>query len=159
MRKMSPKTKMFLSALKDPQNAGVSTNTLAKKYKIAAGYAYKLAARSGKTPVKKVKNDNVEHLKRALQQKMLKTIPLLEPKTVSIFDDPFKPTSTANAVQVGGGHYQNKAIQPWDYIVSNRLGYLEGNVVKYVSRWQEKGGRQDLEKARHYLDKLLEVTA
>ena len=156
MRKMSPKTKMFLSALKDPQNAGVSTNTLAKKYKIAAGYAYKLAARSGKTPVK---NDNVEHLKQALQEKMLKTIPVLEPKTVSIFDDPFKPTSTANAVQVGGGHYQNKAIQPWDYIVSNRLGYLEGNVVKYVSRWQDKGGRQDLEKARHYLDKLLEVTA
>ena len=156
MRKMSPKTKMFLSALKDPQNAGVSTNSLARKYKIAAGYAYKLAARSGKTPVKKVKNDNVEHLKKALQQKMLKVIPMLE--TVSI-DAPLEPVSTANAIQVGGGHYQTKAIQPWDYIVSNRLGYLEGNVVKYVSRWQEKGGRQDLEKARHYLDKLLEVTA
>ena len=156
MRKMSPKTKMFLSALKDPQNAGVSTNTLAKKYKIAAGYAYKLAARSGKTPVKKVKNDNVEHLKKALQQKMLKVIPMLETQTISISSP--SPVS-ANAVQVGGGHYQGKAIQPWDYIVSNRLGYLEGNVVKYVSRWQEKGGRQDLEKARHYLDKLLEVTA
>jgi hypothetical protein len=156
MRKMSPKTKMFLSALKDPQNAGVSTNSLARKYKIAAGYAYKLAARSGKTPVKKVKNDNVEHLKKALQQKMLKVIPMLE--TVSI-DAPLEPVSTANAIQVGGGHYQTKAIQPWDYIVSNRLGYLEGNVVKYVSRWQDKGGRQDLEKARHYLDKLLEVTA
>ena len=156
MRKMSPKTKMFLSALKDPQNAGVSTNTLAKKYKIAAGYAYKLAARSGKTPVKKVKNDNVEHLKQALQQKMLKVIPMLE--TISI-DAPLEPVSAANAIQVGGGHYQGKAIQPWDYIVSNRLGYLEGNVVKYVSRWQDKGGRQDLEKARHYLDKLLEVTA
>jgi hypothetical protein len=156
MRKMSPKTKMFLSALKDPQNAGVSTNSLARKYKIAAGYAYKLAARSGKTPVKKVKNDNVEHLKKALQQKMLKVIPMLETQTISI-NSP-APVS-ANAVQVGGGHYQGKAIQPWDYIVSNRLGYLEGNVVKYVSRWQEKGGRQDLEKARHYLDKLLEVTA
>jgi hypothetical protein len=156
MRKMSPKTKMFLSALKDPQNAGVSTNSLARKYKIAAGYAYKLAARSGKTPVKKVKNDNVEHLKKALQQKMLKTIPLLETQTISISSP--SPVS-ANAVQVGGGHYQTKAIQPWDYIVSNRLGYLEGNVVKYVSRWQDKGGRQDLEKARHYLDKLLEVTA
>ena len=156
MRKMSPKTKMFLSALKDPQNADVSTNVLAKKYKIAAGYAYKLAARSGKTPVKKVKNDNVEHLKKALQQKMLKVIPMLETQTISISSP--SPVS-ANAVQVGGGHYQTKAIQPWDYIVSNRLGYLEGNVVKYVSRWQEKGGRQDLEKARHYLDKLLEVTA
>lgn len=157
MRKMSPKTIMFLSALKNPDNANVSTNTLAKKYKIAAGYAYKLAAKhAGRTPVKKVKNDNVERLKEALQQKMLKVIPMLETQTISI--NSASPAS-ANAVQVGGGHYQTKAIQPWDYIVSNRLGYLEGNVVKYVSRWQDKGGRQDLEKARHYLDKLLEVTA
>jgi hypothetical protein len=81
---------------------------------------------------------------------------MLETQTISISSP--SPVS-ANAVQVGGGHYQGKAIQPWDYIVSNRLGYLEGNVVKYVSRWQDKGGRQDLEKARHYLDKLLEVTA
>lgn len=44
----------------------------------------------------------------------------------------------ANDRQVGGDHYQNKAIQPWDYIVANNLGYLEGNVVKYVSRWKER---------------------
>jgi hypothetical protein len=147
---------MFLSALKDPQNAGVSTNSLARKYKIAAGYAYKLAARSGKTPVKKVKNDNVEHLKQALQQKMLKVIPMLETQTISI-DAPLEPVSAANAIQVGGGHYQGKAIQPWDYIVSNRLGYLEGNVVKYVSRWRDKGGVEDLRKAQHYIQKLIEM--
>ena len=63
----------------------------------------------------------------------------------------------ANAQQVGGTHYKNKAIQPWDYIASNNIGYLEGNVVKYVSRWKEKGGVQDLEKAMHYLTKLIEV--
>ena len=62
----------------------------------------------------------------------------------------------ANAVQVGGNHYQ-LAIQPWDYIVSNGIGYLEGNIIKYVSRWTRKGGIQDLEKARHYLDKLIET--
>ena len=65
--------------------------------------------------------------------------------------------SRANANQVGGEHYRNKAIQPWDYIVSNNLGYLEGCVVKYVSRYKEKGGMQDLEKAAHYLQKLMEV--
>jgi hypothetical protein len=65
--------------------------------------------------------------------------------------------SLANANQVGGEHYRNKAIQPWDYIVSNNLGYLEGCVVKYVSRYKEKGGMQDLEKAAHYLQKLMEV--
>lgn len=64
---------------------------------------------------------------------------------------------TANDVQIAGDHYKDKAIQPWDYIVGNKLGYLEGNVVKYVSRWRDKGGIDDLRKARHYLDKLIEV--
>jgi hypothetical protein len=63
----------------------------------------------------------------------------------------------ANDVQIAGTHYKSKAIQPWDYIVANNLGYLEGNIVKYVSRWRDKGGLDDLRKARHYLDKLIEV--
>jgi len=64
---------------------------------------------------------------------------------------------TANDVQVAGTHYKDKAIQPWDYVVANNLGYLEGNIVKYISRWKDKGGMDDLKKARHYLDKLIEV--
>jgi hypothetical protein len=64
----------------------------------------------------------------------------------------------ANAAQVGGSHYAVKAIQPWDYILANNLGYLEGNIVKYVSRWKDKGGIEDLKKAQHYLQKLIEVT-
>jgi hypothetical protein len=64
----------------------------------------------------------------------------------------------ANEQQVGGAHYAVKAIQPWDYIIANNLGYLEGNVVKYVSRWKDKGGVEDLKKAQHYLQKLIEVT-
>jgi len=65
--------------------------------------------------------------------------------------------TSANDTQVAGTHYKGKAIQPWDYIVSNELGYLEGNIVKYVSRYKEKGTpKADLLKARHYLDKLLE---
>ena len=63
----------------------------------------------------------------------------------------------ANDVQIAGTHYKGKAIQPWDYIVGNNLGYLEGNIVKYVSRWKDKGGVDDLKKARHYLDKLIET--
>ena len=65
----------------------------------------------------------------------------------------------ANSQQVGGDHYRDKAIQPWDYIASNELGYLEGNVVKYVSRWRNKGGVEDLKKAQHYLAKLIEVNS
>ena len=65
--------------------------------------------------------------------------------------------SGANDIQVAGTHYKNKAIQPWDYIVSNNIGYLEGNVIKYVSRWRDKGGVDDLKKAQHYLTKLIET--
>jgi hypothetical protein len=65
---------------------------------------------------------------------------------------------TANEEQVGGRHYIEKPIQPWDYIIANKLGYLEGNIVKYVSRYKEKGGVEDLIKASHYLEKLIEVT-
>jgi hypothetical protein len=62
-----------------------------------------------------------------------------------------------NSRQVGGDHYKGKTVQPWDFIAANGLGFFEGNVVKYVTRWKDKGGVQDLHKARHYLDKLIEV--
>ena len=65
---------------------------------------------------------------------------------------------TANEEQVGGRHYIEKPIQPWDYIIANKMGYLEGNIIKYVSRYKEKNGLEDLIKAAHYLDKLIEVT-
>lgn len=64
---------------------------------------------------------------------------------------------SANEKQVGGSHYNTKPIQPWDYIAANGLGFFEGSIVKYVSRWREKGGIKDLEKARHFLDKLIEL--
>jgi hypothetical protein len=64
---------------------------------------------------------------------------------------------SANNKQIAGTHYKDKSVQPWDYIAANNLGYFEGNIVKYVSRWKDKGGVQDLEKARHYLDKLIEL--
>ena len=60
------------------------------------------------------------------------------------------------AHQVGGDHYRKMAIQPVEYILANGLGFVEGSVVKYVSRWQSKGGLEDLEKARHLLSLLIE---
>jgi len=63
----------------------------------------------------------------------------------------------ANDVQTGGHHYVMKAIQPWDFIIANNLGYLEGNIIKYVTRHKEKGGIEDLKKAQHYLQKLMET--
>jgi len=63
----------------------------------------------------------------------------------------------ANDHQVGGSHYKDRAIQPWDFIIANDLGFLEGNVIKYVARYKEKNGLKDLAKAHHYLEKLMEV--
>ena len=65
--------------------------------------------------------------------------------------------SNALSIQVGGGHYKDLNIQPVEYIHANGIGYFEGNVIKYVSRWRVKGGNADLLKARHYIDLLLEL--
>jgi hypothetical protein len=71
---------------------------------------------------------------------------------------PKQDSVPANEIQEGGRHYKEMAIQTWDYIIANSIGYMEGNVIKYVSRWKDKGGIEDLKKARHYLDKLIEVS-
>lgn len=60
-------------------------------------------------------------------------------------------------VQVGGGHYKDLKIQPIEYIHANNLGYCEANVVKYISRWRSKGGLQDLDKVKHYVDLLIKL--
>lgn len=60
-------------------------------------------------------------------------------------------------VQEGGGHYKAMKIQPFEYIHANGLQFAEGCVVKYVSRWRAKGGIEDLKKARHFLDLLIEA--
>ncbi len=59
--------------------------------------------------------------------------------------------------QVGGDHYKDLAIQPFEFIELNNLGYGAGNVVKYICRYKTKGGVDDLKKARHYIDLLIEV--
>jgi hypothetical protein len=69
-----------------------------------------------------------------------------------------QPTHTH---QVGGTHYTSKAIQPWDAMRAwmtrdQFIGFLAGNVIKYMARHQDKNGLEDLKKARHYLDKLIE---
>lgn len=67
-----------------------------------------------------------------------------------------EPPESAWGKQEGGDHYKDLPIQPSEYIVRNSLGWFAGNVVKYVTRYEKKGGLQDLRKARHYLDLLIE---
>jgi len=67
--------------------------------------------------------------------------------------------ATVNALkeQVGGNHYSKLAIQPVTYINANGLSYLQGNVIKYVTRYKDKNGVEDLQKAKHYIDLLIEL--
>lgn len=62
----------------------------------------------------------------------------------------------ASQTQVGGDHYKNMVIQPVEFINRNKIGYIEGSVIKYVCRHRSKNGRQDLEKAKHFIDLLIE---
>lgn len=68
----------------------------------------------------------------------------------------------ANDIQIGGGHYRDKKIQPWDameawFTPQEYIGFLRGNAIKYLARANDKGGLEDYKKAQHYLEKLIEV--
>ena len=58
--------------------------------------------------------------------------------------------------QIGGSHYRKMKIQPSEFINKNNLPFAEGNAIKYICRHKHKGERQDLEKAKHYIDMIIE---
>ena len=65
---------------------------------------------------------------------------------------------SANETQVGGDHYKSATgVQHWDFVCINNIDYLRAQVLKYLQRWKKKNGLQDLQKAAHFYEKLLEV--
>ena len=68
-----------------------------------------------------------------------------------------KQAMQATLKQVGGNHYKDCKIQPIEYITANNLTYAEGNIIKYVTRSRRKGGKNDLLKAKHYIEIILEM--
>jgi hypothetical protein len=74
-------------------------------------------------------------------------------------DSPINKTAEekASETQIGGSHYSNMAIQPIEFIHKNKLSFIQGNIVKYVCRYKSKGGIEDLDKAKHYIDLLIEL--
>jgi hypothetical protein len=63
----------------------------------------------------------------------------------------------ASHFQIAGNHYRRLKIQVWDYVIANDLDYFQGSIIKYVTRWKDKGGVEDLRKAKHFLDKYIET--
>lgn len=80
----------------------------------------------------------------------------LFPKEKEMLDKPYSPVDPLNK-QVDGNHYKDLPIQPVEFIHANAIGYFEGNVIKYVSRWRKKNGIADLEKAKHYIELLIQL--
>jgi len=58
--------------------------------------------------------------------------------------------------QIGGSHYKDMAIQPSQFINKNKLLFAEGNAIKYICRHAHKGGKEDLKKAIHYIEMIIE---
>lgn len=65
--------------------------------------------------------------------------------------------TSALDMQVAGNHYKNLKIQPVEYIHTNKIPFIEGCIIKYASRWRDKGGIKDLEKIKHFVDLLIEL--
>lgn len=63
----------------------------------------------------------------------------------------------SNETQIGGDHYEKLSIQVWDYVDANELDYFQGSIIKYVTRWRDKGGVEDLRKAKHFIEKYIEL--
>lgn len=81
---------------------------------------------------------------------------------VIIHTKPFVPSNKADDLQVGGDHYKNMGVQPWKAMESwmtpeQFAGFLRGNAIKYLARCDAKGGIDDIKKAKHYIEKLIEV--
>jgi len=73
-------------------------------------------------------------------------------------DPSAKSISPVNAKQISGDHYKKYGnLQPWDVVIAWKMGYLDGTALKYLTRWKDKGGIDDLKKAIHFIEKLIEM--
>jgi len=73
-------------------------------------------------------------------------------------------SNLASETQIGGDHYRSKAVQPWTAMEAwmsreEFEGFLRGNIIKYIARYKDKDGERDLFKAKHYLERLIELYA
>lgn len=89
---------------------------------------------------------------------ILEKEPTIEDNTISkeqLYKHMENVTKNAFDIQIGGNHYKDHAIQPLAFIEANNLSFAEGCVIKYLLRHKQKGGVEDLKKARHYIDLII----
>jgi hypothetical protein len=127
-------------------NPDANVNKLAKKYKTAPSYVYKMRSRAQQQTANTLRDSERETAMDALVHSSQEL-------------GGWQVTANTGAlnVQVGGDHYKKMKIQPIEFIHANNLPFIEGNIVKYITRWREKNGLKDLEKVKHYVDLLIEL--
>lgn len=106
--------------------------------------------------VYKIRKESMHEAQEALSTELLGT-------QITDAVTQFTPSNRADDLQVGGDHYKNMLVQPWKAMQSwltpeQFAGFLRGNAIKYLARCDVKGGIDDVKKARHYIDKLIEVS-
>lgn len=135
--------------IKKMLRAGATVKDIVKKLKVSNSYVYLVRG---------------EEVKKVAAEFELKPYPTLDTDTYQEpFNEPEMPiaplpeTLDPLKVQVGGNHYKDMPIQPVEFIHANGIPYIEGAVIKYVCRWRNKNGINDLQKAAHFLELLMQL--
>jgi hypothetical protein len=135
-------------------------SNLAKRIGVSYSYAHKLKqkvtealATNPLTPEQDAVMDKLAETSRKLEEL---SITMSNTDEGWIISRPVNINSPMD-VQIAGDHYKGKRIQPVEYIHANNLNFLEGCIVKRITRWRDKDGFQDLEKIKHEVDLLIEM--
>jgi hypothetical protein len=129
------------------KHPGASVNNLAQRIGVSYSYAHKLKQKVTEA----LSNNPLTPEQDAAMDKLI---------TLSQTEGHWQTSVNINSpmeVQIAGSHYKGKRIQPVEYIHANNLNFLEGCIVKRITRWRDKDGFQDLEKIKHEIDLLIEM--
>jgi hypothetical protein len=127
-------------------NPEADVNKLAKKYKTAPSYVYKMRARAVQHTNDTEVDSEQDHIMDALAY-----------SSQALGGWQVTADTGALDMQVGGDHYKKLKIQPIEFIHANNIPFIEGNIIKYIVRWRDKNGLKDLEKVKHYVDLLIDL--
>ena len=135
------------------KHPGAKASTLVSSFDVSLPYAY--------TVMNRVKGERLEWDRKFENVPLALPSPDMVPTEVEDEDGNFAsdipaPTSPLQ-VQISGSHYKDMKIQPVEFINANKLSFLEGCIVKRISRWRSKDGLKDLEKIKHEVDLLIEL--
>ena len=100
--------------------------------------------------LKNVPDDTSSMEGEKVMEQMLQQLERVKPVKQSISDSSLDK-------QISGSHYKNLKIQPIEFIHANNIPFAEGCAIKYLTRWRDKGGVKDLEKAKHFIELLIEL--